>query len=382
MDRFPASLARKLAEREANNALRSLSGRNGKVDFYSNDYLGFSAHKGIHSWACQMVEDRQGLQNGASGSRLLSGNHPFYPQLEQLLEYHYGRPALVFYSGYTANLGFFNAVPQRQDLVFYDEYAHASIRDGIRMGTAKAYKFPHNDMAALEALLHKHQAHGERYIVTETVFSMDGDAPNLDELGRLARDYGCRLVIDEAHAIGVCGPEGKGLLQDSWVAEYVFARIITFGKALGAHGAAVLGCDELRNYLVNFARSFIYTTALPPHALATVIAAYQFLFTESGKKKMGELRENIRYFREELEASGISPAFISSDSAIHCCVIPGNDRVKSIAGTLQREGFDVRPILSPTVPKGKERLRFCLHNYNSRNEIGEVIQLLASEIKE
>lgn len=382
MENFPASLARKLEERQAANALRSLSGRNGKVDFFSNDYLGLSAHKGIHSWACQMVEDQEGLCNGASGSRLLSGNHPYYHQLEVLLQQHYGPQALVFNSGYAANLGFFSAVPQRNDLVFYDEHSHASIRDGIRLGVAKAYKFPHNDLNALADLLGKHSASGERYIVTETVFSMDGDSPDLDQLGALAKDHNCRLVIDEAHAIGVCGHEGRGLLYDHAVNEYVFARIITFGKAVGAHGAAVLGSGQLLQFLLNFARSFIYTTGMPPHAVATIIAAYQFLFTESGRKKMLEIQENIRYFTQQVQLNGLENHFIPSCSAIHSCIVPGNEAVKAVAGQLQDEGFDVRPILSPTVPKGKERLRFCLHSYNTKSEMREVLELLKAQIND
>lgn len=382
MENFPSSLARKLQQRQESNAMRSLTGTNGKTDFFSNDYLGLARHQGIHSWACQMIEDRDGLCNGATGSRLLSGNHPFYPQLEQLLANHHESPALVFNSGYAANLGFFSAVPQRQDLVFYDEYSHASIRDGIRLGVAKAIKFPHNDLDALGELLKKHETGGERYIITESVFSMDGDSPDLVALASIASEFHCRLVIDEAHAIGVLGDVGKGLVHEKGITEAVFARIITFGKAMGSHGAAILCSDQLRQFLLNFARSFIYTTAMPPHGVATIIAAYQYLFTESGKKKLEEIRENIRYFSQELEAMGLSEAFIPSNSAIHCCLLAGNDKAKEVAHALQLQGFDVRPILSPTVPEGKERLRFCLHSFNTKTEIREVLQLLRSQLEE
>ena len=209
---------------------------------------------------------------------------------------------------------------------------------------------------------------------------MDGDCPNLEELTTLSEKYGCYLVVDEAHALGVFGdPEasgGEGLVQSLRLEDKVFARIMTFGKGLGCHGAAVLGSHELKSYLVNFARSFIYTTALSPHSVATILQSYIHLSNE--KETLKQLKSNIIFFNQEKMRLGLKPMFVYSKSAIQCAIIPGNQRVKKIADQLQQKGFDVRPILSPTVPEGQERLRFCLHSYNSEIEIANVLELLAT----
>ncbi|MDC6351060.1 aminotransferase class I/II-fold pyridoxal phosphate-dependent enzyme [Zeaxanthinibacter sp. PT1] len=389
---FPKKLTRKLADREASNALRSLGEKEEKTDFYSNDYLGFARHAAIHTWASQLVAEANTTLNGATGSRLLSGNHNLYLRLEEYLDRYYGQPSLIFNSGYDANTGFFSSVPQRGDVVLYDELAHASIRDGIRMGLAKSYKFEHNDLQDLRSqiLMARKRSNTlengavkedhEIYVVTESVFSMDGDSPDLEEMSKLCSELNCRLVVDEAHAIGVCGENARGTAGAGKMQNDVFARILTFGKGMGAHGAAVIGPAELRLFLLNYARSFIYTTALPPHSVATVLASYHFMDSPEGQKKQWELKENIRYFREQLQDLSIAGLFIPSNSAIHCCLLPGNDRVKAVAAELQLGGFDVRPILSPTVPGGQERLRFCLHSYNTFKEIKEVLRKLATSI--
>ena len=182
------------------------------------------------------------------------------------------------------------------------------------------------------------------------------------------------LVVDEAHALGVFGESGKGLVQSLGLQEKVFARIMTFGKGLGCHGAAILGSVELKSYLVNFARSFIYTTGLSPHSVATILKAYQQLASE--KTVLELLKNNIVHFNQEKVQLGLKPLFVYSKSAIQCAILPGNEKVKSIATQLQEKGFDVKAILSPTVPEGQERLRFCLHSYNSQQEISEVLRLL------
>jgi 8-amino-7-oxononanoate synthase len=205
---------------------------------------------------------------------------------------------------------------------------------------------------------------------------MDGDCPNLEELVALAAKYNAYLVIDEAHALGVFGEQGEGVIQSIGLQDKVFARIMTFGKGLGCHGAAILGSAELKSYLVNFARSFIYTTGLSPHSVATILVAYQHLAQE--KNTLQALRNNILFFNQEKLRLGLKPLFVYSKSAIQCAIIPGNDKVKSIAIQLQQKGFDVKPILSPTVPEGQERLRFCLHSYNSQTEISNVLELLAT----
>ncbi|MGV9004756.1 aminotransferase class I/II-fold pyridoxal phosphate-dependent enzyme [Flavobacterium sp.] len=382
--KLPQSLQSKLQHRDDTNALRTLSAQNNGIDFSSNDYIGFSRSVEIFNTAHQFLNENNIRQNGATGSRLISGNHNVYKIAENYIaNFHQSETALIFNSGYDANVGFFSAVPQRNDVILYDELCHASIRDGIIMSNAKSYKYPHNDFEALETTIVKQlAAHNAQattiYIVTESVFSMDGDAPNMEQLTNLTDKYHCYLIVDEAHALGVFGDKGEGLAQSLNLQDKVFARIMTFGKGLGCHGAAILGSHELKSYLVNFARSFIYTTALSPHSVATILTAYQQL--EKEPKALHQLKSNIIFFNQQKMLLGLKPLFVYSKSAIQCAIVSGNQNVKSMANQLHEKGFDVKPILSPTVPEGQERLRFCLHSYNSEKEITEVLQLLTKFI--
>ena len=385
MKRFPESLSSKLALRSESNSVRKLPIQISTIDFASNDYLGLAQSETIFKETHAYLIQNNYLQNGATGSRLLSGNHKLYQETEDYIaQFHQSETALIFNSGYDANLGFFSSVPQRNDIILYDELSHASIRDGISLSNAKAYKFNHNDFEDLEHKIIKFKKEIQEnksvlYIVTESVFSMDGDCPNLEELVQLSERCGCYLVVDEAHALGVFGSAeisgGEGLVQMLGIQNQVFARIMTFGKGLGCHGAAVLGTEELKSYLINFARSFIYTTGLPPHSIATILQSYHYLAKE--KQAIENLKANIVHFNREKIVLGLKPIFIYSKSAIQSAIIPGNKKVKAIAKQLQEKGFEVKAILSPTVPEGQERLRFCLHSYNSETEISTVLQLLS-----
>lgn len=379
MTEFPKKLMAKLTERQTNNALRKLPMPKGLIDFSSNDYLGLAQNGTIFKNAANILKKKGVIANGATGSRLLTGNNGLYGELEVVLASFFGsESALVFNSGYDANIGFFSAVPQRTDVIFYDELAHASIRDGIGMGLAQSYKFKHNQLEGLSGQMDRtreRKPDSDIYVVTESVFSMDGDTPDLKALAELCISKGAYLVVDEAHAVGVFGSRGEGLLHELGLLDKVFARIVTFGKAMGCHGAAVLGSDSLKSYLVNFARSFIYTTGMAPHSLATILAACEHL-SISGEGKM-QLMRNINFFKEQLRGHNLEAHFIPSDSAVHCCLVEGNEKVKNWSLQLQDKGFDVKPILSPTVPKGQERLRFCLHSFNTENEIKDVLLILA-----
>ena len=372
--KLPEKLVEKLTHRKESNSLRTLGKVHQCIDFSSNDYLGFATSNGIYNKANEKLKS-MALKNGATGSRLLSGNHELYGEAESVIaNYHQEDAALLFNSGYIANLGFFAAVPQRGDIILYDELIHASIRDGIGMSHARGYKYKHNNLSDLDELLKRHanQKGSSVFVVTESVFSMDGDQPDLDTLIALVARFNAYLVVDEAHSLGVV-PEIK------YNEGKVFARIITFGKGLGCHGAAVLGSEALKSYLVNFSRSFIYTTGLPPHAIATIIAAYEELKTTTETTK---LQQNIETFKAQLEQLEIKELFIQSATAIQCCVIKGNKRVKEVARQMQEQGFDVKPILSPTVAQGEERLRFCLHSTNSEKEIVEVLTVLATFVNQ
>jgi 8-amino-7-oxononanoate synthase len=378
MQQLPHHLHLKLEERKAANALRQTNSLNGLVDFSSNDYLGMAASTVLFEATHQYLLDKNVRANGATGSRLITGNHSLYDEAETMLAHYYrAERALLFNSGYDANVGFFSCVPQKGDVVLYDEYIHASIRDGIRLSGAASYKFPHNDIESLYKLVERHRSKAtELYIVTESVFSMDGDCPNLLGMADVARRYKCRLVIDEAHAVGVFGETGEGLALTHLKPEDIFARVVTFGKALGCHGAAVLGSADLCTYLINFARSFIYTTALPPHSVAAVICAFKIV--QEDEENRTALHNAIMHFKWETER--LKLPFILSFSTIHCIVIPGNENVKKIAAILQRDGYDVKAILSPTVPEGQERLRFCVHTFNTRSHITHVLEILSATL--
>ncbi|CAA0210328.1 8-amino-7-oxononanoate synthase [Tenacibaculum maritimum] len=382
--KFPKKLQQKLLVRKEHQALRFLSKHNNLIDFSSNDYLGFAKSEYIFHQTHQLLIDKNTKNNGATGSRLLSGNHSFYESVEgYLCDFHNAESSLIFNSGYDANIGFFSSIPQRGDIILYDELIHASIRDGIRLSNAKSYKFKHNDLKGLENKITSFSSvlkEGEKeiYVVTEAVFSMDGDLPNLTKMTALCNKNNVHLIVDEAHSLGVFGNNGCGLVQALNLEKDIFARIITFGKALGCHGAVIVGCKKLKQYLINFARSFIYTTGLSPHSLATIFIAYKELNSKNGLKKQALLKNNIAHFKEEVNRFAPTFTFIQSTSAIQCCIIPGNEKVKEIAKNIALKGYHVKPILSPTVRVKQERLRFCLHSYNSKEEITNVLEILTT----
>jgi len=379
MKRLPLKLDKRLQKRKEEDSFRKLLPFMNGIDFYSNDYMGFSKSEDIFETAGRIMSE-YGALNGATGSRLLSGNHPLFKKAEnQLASFHNSQSALIFNSGYDANIGFFSAVPQKNDIILYDEFSHASIRDGLKMSLAKNYKFQHNDLEDLKQKLKRLCGKSEDaviYIVTESVFSMDGDSPDFMRLVELAEKFHANIIVDEAHATGVIGEKGQGLVQQLKIENRVFARIHTFGKAMGCHGAAILGSNELKEYLVNFSRSLIYTTALTPHTVATISAAYRYL--ENEQQSLNKLRENIQFFKSEITLNKLQNLFVESDSAIQACVISGNTKVKLAASELQNKGFNVKAILAPTVPNGSERLRFCIHSYNSKQEISEVLKVLGN----
>ncbi|MDO5609005.1 MAG: aminotransferase class I/II-fold pyridoxal phosphate-dependent enzyme [Capnocytophaga sp.] len=375
--REPRHLQEKLIFRKTQNSLRSLKMTLFEHDFFSNDYLGFARSEEIRRKGEKILS--KNYQNGATGSRLLSGNYALLTETERLIaDYHRAENALLFNSGYDANVGFFSSVPQRNDVVLYDAFIHASIRDGLQMGAARTYKFQHNDVTHLEFLLKKHtQENSSVYVATESVFSMDGDTPDLHAMAYLCERYGAFLVVDEAHSAGVFGKQGEGLVPHLGLENAVFARIVTYGKAFGCHGAAVLGSANLIDFLINFARSFIYTTAMSPHSVAVIKAAYQEMKTTGA---IVRLHQAIEHFRNEMLRTRLAERFIPSRSSIQALVVSGNSRVKSVSAKLQSLGFGVMPILSPTVAEGEERLRFCLHSYNTKESISALADSIAEVI--
>lgn len=353
------SFEKRLAKRYEDGSNRSLSLFNESIDFYSNDYLGFSKFITPHS--------NPKTIGGSTGSRLLSGNSKAAEECELFLaNYFHSEAALVFNSGYDANIGLFSSLPQKGDTVIYDSLIHASVRDGIRLSYADSYSFRHNDIDDLKQKLKR--AKGTVFVAIESLYSMDGDVAPIEYIQKICEENNALLIVDEAHACGVLGEEGKGLS----LTFNVFARLITFGKAYGSHGAVVLSSNKVKDYLINFARSFIYTTALPIESYSRI----SDILTKNDEltNSRNSLQENIFYFRKMFIEKLVSD--ISSPIQIIPC--PGVENAKKTAQKLQENGFAVKPILSPTVAEGSERIRICIHSFNSKEEIEQLINLLRS----
>lgn len=368
-DSFQNMLRQRLEAREHEGLRRALRPENRLVDFASNDYLGLARSPELHELIDTEV-DKYRFGNGSTGSRLLTGNSSYTEEVERYLaEFFQGQSALIFNSGYAANLAILSALPTRNDTIIYDELAHACIKDGARLSPARRFSFRHNDPADLELKMQK--STGRVFIAVESVYSMDGDEAPLTAIAELAAKYGAVVILDEAHSTGVVGKNGSGLAIAKGVKDLIAVRVYTFGKAMGVHGACVVGSDVLQQFLINFARPFIYTTALSPHSIASIHCAFRYLAAHD--QLQVRLQENIGHYLQS--TIGIHNKTISA-SPIQTLIVPGNDAVRSAAAQIQQKGFDVRPILSPTVPAGAERLRICLHAFNSRDEVENLCSLL------
>jgi 8-amino-7-oxononanoate synthase len=370
---LPEKLQQKLDTRKENNTYRQLKTNALPVDLCSNDYLGLARSETLRRAVAAELHECEGLWAGATGSRLLSGNHIETEALEtELASFHRAEAALLFNSGYVANSGFFSAVPQRHDTILYDEASHASIKEGIRLSFANAYSFRHNSVEDLETKLKR--ASGTVYVAVEALYSMHGDVAPLPELASLCQQYGAYLVVDEAHSNGIYGEKGEGLVAELGLEDKVFARILTFGKALGAHGAIVAGSAALKEYLVNFSRPFIYTTALPLHTIVTLKHAYRLL--PEMQQERTQLKTLSVYLKKVLGAAG-NVALNPGETPIHAVSGFTPATLSKLAQTLQHEGFDVRPIFSPTVPKGQECLRIITHAYNTTSELDGLAAIIS-----
>jgi len=371
---LPESLRQKLEDRESKGAYRRLKTVNNLVDFCSNDYLGLARSLELKAAVAAEWQKYPDVPLGATGSRLLSGNYAYTEETEaQIASFHGAEAALLYNAGFAANTGFFSVVPQRGDTILYDEASHASIKDGIRLSFAQAYSFRHN--APADLLTKFKRATGNVYVAVESLYSMTGDFAPLPELVQICKDTGAYLVVDEAHSNGLYGPLGEGLVSALNLQSQVFARIMTFGKALGCHGAAIIGSQDLINYLINFSRSFIYTTALPLPAILAIRCAYALLpnlqtAREQVMHLSNYLHSKSNYIAPQLQPGASSPIFAIRPASVA--------QLKIMASASEAQGFDVRPIYSPTVPTGKEQLRVIVHAYNTESEIDELLAALAN----
>lgn len=361
MHEFENYLQQRVEDRQKEGLYRFLPNYHEYIDFCSNDYLGLA--RNIYP------ESGHNLPAGGTGSRLISGNSTLAEETEHFIaQFHRAEAALLYNAGYMANIGLLACIATKDDTFISDEYAHASLIDGMRLSRAKRMIFLHNDLVDLEAKLCV--ASGRKFVVIESIYSMDGDAAPLQSMIDICEKFNALLIVDEAHSTGVYGEKGEGLVCALGLEKRVFARIHTFGKAMGLHGAAIVSSNALRNYLINFSRAFIYTTAPPPSFFAHIQAAYHAVAVADSAK----LFENIAYFKAKIR---IIPHIhlIESNSPIQALVIGDIQKAKNLSQKLLAHGIFAKAIVAPTVPKGTERLRICLHVFNTKQEIDRLIEV-------
>ena len=364
------SYRKALEERKKQHLLRVLPLLPEGIDFCSNDYLGFARSTELHQ-KIEQEHKKIPLQNGATGSRLLSGNSEYAEVLEQkVADYHKAESALIYSSGYAANLGLISCLATRDTVLFCDELIHASLIDGARSGHSKRVRFNHNDVNDLSGKLAA--CEDQKIVIVESLYSMDGDFCPLEDMVEVCQKHDAMLIVDEAHSIGIYGAGGGGLVQQSGLEEKVMARIITYGKGPGIHGAAVVGPRWLRDYQINFSRSVIFSTAPATHHLASISAMYKYLPNADRARK--NLQEVIEHFVTKRKIS--KGEWLNSNSQIQSLILPGNEQVMELGSTLQATGINALPIRKPSVAEGTERIRFCLHAYNTREEIALLFDAL------
>lgn len=356
-----------LDKRKADGILRSLRIPVQGIDFYSNDYLGLARDQEVHHSLLLQIQEQPSLLSGSTGSRLISGNTSEITETEKFIaDQHQYEAALLFQSGYNANLALLSTLPNRHDTIIADELVHRSIHDACKMSNAKKIKFRHNDLEQLEEKLKQHK---NCYVVIESLYSMDGDLAPLQEIAELSEKYSASLIVDEAHAFGVFG---YGLVAEHQLQYKVLATVITYGKALGAHGAAILTQELVKNYLINFASPFIYSTSSQDLQWRIIKNNYSYLKKHN---RIHHLKENIRIFRTQ----GLQ-TISSKNSPIQAVIIPDRSLLKEIQQNLLERGFLTYAVYSPTVKEGSERLRICLHSFNTQEEIIELTQIIQEYI--
>jgi len=352
------NLLHKLNKRKKEGTHRKLEFFEEGIDFFSNDYLGLSKSQEDFSLS------------GSTGSRLLSGDCVEAHKCENsLADFFEAQSALVYTSGYSANIGLISCLSSRHDLVLYDEKIHASIRDGIKLSQAKSFSFKHNDLKDLHRQLQSNN-YENIYVIIESLYSMTGSFSDLKEIFKLTQQYNANLIVDEAHSIGVFGMQGKGLCHHYNIHDKVFARVITFGKAYGLMGAAVLASQTTIDFLVNFSRSFIYTTALPSNIYKSI---YNRVYSVKLIDRIDKLNLNLNYFRNNFNHANLISA---ETSPIQMLQIGDKHKVCLLSSELLNNGIICKPIFYPTVPENEESIRLCFHSFNTIKEIDFLLKCL------
>lgn len=340
----------------------------------SNNYLGLANHPLLKEAAIRAVE-RYGTGSGAS--RLVSGNMELHEVLEhRVAEFKGTAAALVFNSGYAANTGIIPAIVGRGDILFSDRLNHASILDGALLSRAKLVRYPHNDMVALRKLISETGSSGRRLIVTDGVFSMDGDLAPLRELVALKEEFNALLMVDDAHATGILGATGRGTAEKCGVMSRVDIHMGTLGKALGSFGAYAAGSREIIDYLINRSRSFIFSTSLPPAVLAASIAALDVVDSEEGAELRVKLANNTASFRTALHNAGFDT--MGSETQIIPVFVGGTKEVMEFSQLLLDRGVFVQGIRPPTVPAGSCRLRCTIMATHEERDLSQAVTALTS----
>ncbi len=358
---------------ELRKQYRSLAEIHG-VNLCSNDYLGLSGHPTLRAAASIAVQKSSRI--GGTGSRLLSGQTSDWCDLESHFAVFAGtESALFFTTGYGANLGLLSSLVTKDDVIFSDALNHASLIDGMRLSGARKVIYPHLDLHVLEGTLRQEAgAPWRKVIVTESVFSMDGDIAPLDKIAALAEKYGAALIVDEAHATAVHGPQGRGLAAQFDIVSQLLAVIHTCGKGLGCAGAFVCGPAVLKEHLINHARTFIYSTALPPYFSGQISSALDLSLTLDRERR--ELLQNAANLIKDLQSHGFDTA--ASASQIIPIVLGSNEDTLAAAEYLQHEGFGVRAVRPPTVPEGRSRIRLSLTTLIDQRKLSHLVDLLVA----
>lgn len=357
-------------QRRVGDAVSSLTEATPLVDFSSNDYLALSHHPTVIDSAHHYLETYGG---GAGAARLMSGDCDYHHELERAIARYKGKgSALLFGSGFMANTGLIPALVGRHDVVFSDRLNHASIVDGCKISGANVVRFRHNDMPHLEELLQAKRGERRGLIVVESLYSMDGDVAPLVDLVRLKKKYNCVLLVDEAHATGLFGPTGSGLVEACGVTDDVELIMGTFSKGLGSFGAYVAADQVWVDYLVNRARSFIYSTALPPAVIGASLGALQVVVSEPEHAEL--LHQKTKVLKDAFVEHGV---VVQSDSQIIPLMIGASDVAMKMAATLKEKGFLVTAVRPPTVPEHTARLRFSVTLHHSDADLEHLAREVA-----